>query len=164
MNMKTKKTKLPRIIDKRKVAIVCVIVVVVLLFLNVSVRLNPFDGGGCFSVAFDKLPMLLADRAVIRDGENHYEINDFAFVKEITSATMCATNTDLCSHDTDRWIDIYCGNVLIRSMQWEANHNGIIVYQAGPLHWVFPSVEGKGIVYPSEEFIAKLEAVIQTSQ
>ena len=158
-----KKTKLPMILDKGKVAIVCVAIVLVLLFLNVAVRLNPFDNGGCFSVTLDKLPMLLANRAVIRDGENHYEITDFSFVKEITSATMCATNTDLCSHDTDRWIDIYCGNVLIRSMQWEDNHNGIVVYQASPLHWVFPSVEGKGIVYPSEEFIAKLAAILQTT-
>ena len=164
MNMKTKKTKPPRIIDKRKVAIVCVAIVLVLLFLNVGIRMNPFVSGGCFSFTFDKLPMLLANKAVIRVGDDSYVITDSRLVNEITSETICATHTDLSYPKTDRWIDIYCGNKLIRSMRWDDLHDGIIVYNvhddSGMLHWLFPSYGGDGIVYPSEELISQLNEII----
>ncbi len=141
------------------IRLVCVTAVCILLLLNVAVRINPFDGGGCISVAFDKLPMMLANRVVLRSGENRYEITDGELVRQITSETRCATNTDLCYGKADRWIDIYCGNVLVRSMMWESEHNAIIVYRADVFHWILPSDEGFGMVDPSYDLIEKLENV-----
>lgn len=164
MNMTARKTKLPIIIDKRKVAIVCVFIVLALLLLNVGMHMNPFVSGGCFSFTFDKLPMLLADKAVIRVGDDSYVITDSRLVNDITSETICATHTDLCCSKTDRWIDIYCGDTLIRSMRWEDGHDGIVVYNvyndSGILHWIFPTDGGDGIVYPSEELISHLKEII----
>lgn len=151
-------------IQKTRIIIwTCITAVLLLLFLNVSFSSNPFDGGGCFSVAFDKLPMMLADKVVICLGEETtYEVTDIELVREISSATQCATNTDLCYSGYNRWIDIYCGNVLIRRMSWDLEHNGILVYNADIFHWIFPSKDGHGLVYPSAELIAKLEAVIES--
>jgi hypothetical protein len=146
---------------KRWVSLSVALCIVLLLQINVGVSCNPFDGGGCISVTFDKLPMMLADRAVIRVGEKHYEMTDLDFVRQITAETRCATNTDLCHNKTDRWIDIYWGETLVRSMMWETEHDSIIVYDAGILHWVFPSDEGLGIVDPSDDLLQKLKQVIE---
>ena len=39
--------------------------VVLLLLLNVGVCFNPFDNGGCISVTFDKLPMMVSTRGTL---------------------------------------------------------------------------------------------------
>ncbi len=138
--------------------------VVLLLLLNVGVCFNPFDNGGCISVTFDKLPMMLADRAVLCVGEERYEINDLSLVHELTKQTCVATNTDLCCTESgDRYIEIYWGNTLVRRMLWERNHDKIVVYNEGVFHWVLFSQEGDGLVFPSEELIAKLNEVIAAS-
>lgn len=139
----------------------CFVVVCLLLLVNAAVCFNTNDGGGCISVSFDKLPMLIADRVVIRVGEQSYEVTDMELVRQITSETKVATNTDLCNHEIDRWIDVYCGDTLIRSMMWEDYHDGIVVYHAGFLHWIIPSDSGLGIVYPSEELLQKLEEIVK---
>ena len=71
-----------------------------------------------------------------------------------------ATNTDLRHPNTERWIELYRGDRLIRRMRWEDNHGGIVVYEADWLHWVFPGDSGEGLVYPSEELLAQLNALI----
>ena len=140
--------------------IACLVIVCLLMLIHVDVCFNTRDGGGCISVTFDKLQMMNADRAVIRVGDKSYEITDDELIRQITAETRVATNTDLCNHNTDRWIDIYCGDTLIRSMMWENNHDGIIVYHADICHWVIPSDSGLGIVYPSEALLQKLEEII----
>lgn len=161
MNMKNDLNK--RQIIRNCTIIACLVIVCLLLLINVDVCLNTRDGGGCISVTFDKLPMMIADRAVIRVGEKGYEITDDELIRQITSETRVATNTDLCNHNTERWIDIYCGDTLIRSMMWEDYHDGIIVYHTGIFHWVIPSDSGLGIVYPSEELLQKLEEIIEST-
>ena len=135
-------------------------VVLLLLVLNVSIEANPNDGGGCYSIAFDKLPMLMADKAVICVDGERYEITDTNLVDQITDETMCATNTDLCFSENDRWIELYCGKTLIRRMRWEDHHDSVIVYEADIAHWVFPSMEGYGMVTLSDELLSKLYAVL----
>lgn len=146
---------------RKWILLACLAGICLLLLMNTAVCFNTQDGGGCISVAFDKLPMMIADRAVIRVGEKSYEVTDTQLVRQITSETRVATNTDLCNHKVDRWIDIYCGDTLIRSMMWEDYHDGIVVYHAGIFHWVIPSDSGLGIVYPSDELLQKLEEVIE---
>lgn len=136
----------------------------ILLLLNVAVHFNPFDSGECISVALDKLPMMLANRAVLRWGEKRYEITDSELVRQLASETRCATNTDLCYGKADRWIDLYCGKVLVRSMMWETEHNAIIVYQTDLFHWVLPSAEGLGMVDPSCDLLEALDHVVSQTQ
>lgn len=147
----------------KKLLCLCVLLIFLLglLLLNVSLRMNPFDNGGCFSISFDKLPMSMANRVVIYTSDSSVEITDRDLICSITKETSCATNTDLRYEKTERWIEIYCGNTLIRRMRWEDNHGVIVVYHADLIHWIFPSTEGDGIVYPSSQLTAKLEAIIQ---
>ena len=49
---------------KKWILLICVVIFCLLLLINIGVGCNPFDSGGCISVTFDKLPMMLADRAV----------------------------------------------------------------------------------------------------
>ena len=129
---------------------------------NVAISINPFDSGGCISVAFDKSLMIRADKIIIRVDETQYEIADSDVIRKIVSETKVATNTDLRYPNTNRWIDVYCGNILVRSMRWADNLDTIIVYNSDRLHWIFPSAEGYGIVCPSEDLIAMLNAVLNT--
>ncbi len=134
--------------------------VLLFLLLNVGISFNLADAQGNISVTFDKLPMMLANKVVIREGEQTYETTDFSFVKEITNTTLCATHSGICHGNNDRWIEVYCGPVLVRKMRWEHNHNGILVYEPGPLHWII-GIQDTGIVYPSAELTAKLEALME---
>lgn len=147
---------------KKRAFVVIIAVSIGLLVTNMSVRINPFEGGGCVSVSFDKFLMFLADRAVIRYGEFSCEITDAELIDQISSETRCATHTDLRYPQTDRWIELYIGNTMIRKMRWENNHNGIIVYNADVYHWIFPSMSGEGIIYPSEELIEMLNTTLNT--
>lgn len=142
------------------VCLAAAVVLIVLPAVSAAVSMNPSDNGGCFSVAFDKAAMRSADRAVICVNEERYEISDPALVREIADQTLAATNTDLRHPNTERWIELYRGDRLIRRMRWEDNHGGIVVYEADWLHWVFPSDSGEGLVYPSEELLAQLNALI----
>lgn len=154
-----KKTTLIIVIS---ICVICIVLLLLLLTANVAISVNPLDNGGCISVAFDKSLMLKADRVIIRVGEKKYEVTDSDVVRKIVSETKVATNTDLRYPNTDRWIDVYYGSVLVRSMMWEDNHDSIIVYNSDKLHWIFPTMEGDGIVEPSEELIEMLNAILST--
>lgn len=146
------------------ICVICVVLLLLLLSAHVAVSINPFDSGGCVSVAFDKSLMMKADKVLIRDGEKQYEITDPEVIRKIVSETKVATNTDLCAANTDRWIDVYCGDDLVRSMRWEKDHDSIIVYNKDSRHWIFPSMEGKGIIDPSNELLEALNAIVNTDE
>ena len=148
---------------KRIILISSIAVVVIgLLFMNVAVSATPNLGGGCISVTFDKFLMQLVDRAVLRDGNDSYEITDADLIEQIKSETLCATKTDLChSETTDRWIELYIGDMLVRQMRWEDEHDQIIVYQADLFHWIIYSLDGDGMVQPSADLTAKLYEILE---
>ncbi len=144
---------------------VCVVSIALLLLLlnaNAAICINPFDNGGCISVAWDKALMTKTDRIVIRVGDEQHESTDPAVLYQIVSETKVATNTDLRYPNTDRWIDVYCGTILIRSMRWADNHDMIIVYNADARHWVFPSMEAEGMIVASQALIEMLNEIIKT--
>ncbi len=143
---------------RKIIIIICLGLLLVLLLLNVSVEMNLRGNGGCVSVAFDKLPMLLADKVVLRIGEYSYTIDDISVVRQIVSETKVATCTDLRFWEQNAfWIDIYCGDILIRSMKCKSDFTQVIVYEKDALHWIFPTFEGEGMVFLSEELIATLQ-------
>lgn len=145
---------------KAIIIIISVLLVLLVLYLNISIHFN-FGNGSCVSITMDKLPMLFADKVVIRVEEKSYVITDSDLIRDITSETMCATHSDLRCMQTDRWIDVYCKGKLIRSMRWDGLHNAVIVYHHDPgsLHWVFLSDSGEGMVFLSKELTAKLNRI-----
>lgn len=153
----SKKTTLALLLSACAVGVV---LLVLILTTNMVVNINVCDNGGCISVAFDKSLMERVDRIIIRTGEKQYEITDPDVIHMIVSETTVATNTDLRYPNTDRWIDVYSGNILVRSMRWADNHDAIIVYNKDSIHWIYPSMEGAGIVYPSKDLIVVLNAVL----
>lgn len=159
MAMNCKKTILALLLSACAVGVV---LLVLALTANMGVNINLFGNGGCFSAAFDKSSMKKADRIIIRTGEKQYEITDPDVIHMIVSETMVATNTDLRYPNTDRWIDVYSGNTLVRSMRWADNQDTIIVYNRDSIHWIYPSVDGVGIVYPSKDLIVVLNKMVNT--
>lgn len=153
----SKKTKLVLLLS---VCVAGMVLLVLMLSTSMAVSLNVFDNGGCISVAFDKSSMKKVDRIVIRADEKRYEITDPVVISMIVSETMVATNTDLRYPNTDRWIDVYSGNTLVRSMRWADNHDTIVVYNRDSIHWIYPSMEGAGLVYPSTDLVALLNSVL----
>ena len=146
----------PRRIRKRIVWIFALLMVL----LNVGACINLNDTGGCISITFDKLPMLLVDRAVLGINEKEYVISDIKFARKIAQESIVASNTDLCIHDRDRWIDLYVGDVRVRRIYWEEEHDSFLVYEADGVHWVLFSAGGEGFIFPSDDLIDTLESII----
>ena len=137
------------------------ICILVLLVLNVGIGFHPEENQGCLTVVFDKFPMLLANRLVLRIGINSYEISDVDLVRTVVKETMIATSAGLRHMSQDRWIEVYCGNLLVRKIQWVtgADDHMFVVYNEDVFHWILPFSKGEGIVYPSDELIEKLETI-----
>lgn len=142
------------------VCVVVLVLVVLTLTTYMAVNINVFGNGGCISVAFDKASLKRADKIIIRTDEKQYEITDPDVISMIVSETMVATNTDLRYPNTERWIDVYSGNTLVRSMRWADNHDTIVVYNRDSIHWIYPSMEGAGLVYPSTDLVALLNSIL----
>ena len=140
------------------------LVVLVLLFLNIGVGINPFDNYGCISITFDKLPMLLVNKAVLYVDGEQYTVSDSKLVREIARESIVATNTDTCVHGAEiRWIDLYVGNALIRRVGW-TDHDDFLVYEASLIHWIPFSAGGDGLASPPKELINSLKSLIDASQ
>ncbi|MBQ7372866.1 MAG: hypothetical protein IJW67_13490, partial [Blautia sp.] len=92
------------------------------------------------SVAFDKQAMRSADRIVIRTGESEIQITDPELIGQIVEETAAATHMKVTCPE-ERWIDVYCGDRLIRSMGWSDCCDTVNVYNSDASHWVI-SVEG----------------------
>ncbi len=126
--------------------------------LFVGIRVAPYE---CITVVFDKFSMKDADRVVIRVGSAAYEVTDRALVDEITDATLYAERWgQCCDENTDRWIEVYRGENLVRRMRWEANHDSVLVYEPDGGHWILGTQE-PGQAYLSEELMERLEAVLR---
>lgn len=152
-------------IAKYILALVLAALAVYRLF-NIAIRCNPFDSGGCIAIVYDKAAMRAADKVVLCVGENRYDITDVFLVHRITEATMVATHT--CLHynsRTDRWIEIYHGETLVRRMQWAecADETGVFVYKEDSSHQIYRGYEEgpeDGMIFPSKALVEKLNAII----
>lgn len=148
---------------KRRRAVIWIIVLV-LLVLNVNLGIYPngakYSGQGCISVSFDKAPLLLADRIVICQGDSRHEITDRGLIWDVVTESRIPTNAGLRHMQTDRWIEIYCGDLLVRKMRWATALGGdvFVVYEADSLHWIFPEDLSEGQVFPSADLVARLKS------
>lgn len=148
---------------KKRILIIagCLCVILILSqFVAVSTAGAFTEGGGCFSVVFDKAFVLGADRIVIREGEKIVTITDKALVREIALEFVVANRTDLCGYHADKWMDIYNGDQLVRSIRWNACCELAEIYEADAAHWVFPSYSNIGQVELSREFRERLDQII----
>lgn len=149
---------------KRRRAIIWIIVLI-LLVLNVNLEVSDLASDhGCISVSFDKLPLLLADRIVVCQGDERYEITDRGLVWDVATASRVPVHISHY-HDTVRWLEVYCSDFLVRRIRWADGCAGevFIVYEQDLGHWIFPNGSKGGMVYPSEELLTRLEAACATN-
>lgn len=155
--------------------VLCVLVLVVAAisvyhFSSVAIRCNLFDNGGCIAIVYDKASMRAADKVVLCVEENRYDITDVFLVHWITEATMVATHTNLRYHShTDRWIEIYHGETLVRRMQWAecVDETGVFVYREDSTHPIYtldPAGSEGGMIFPSKKLVEKLNAIIDAAE
>ncbi len=136
---------------------------------NIGIRCNPFDSGGCIAIVYDKAAMRAADKVVLCVGEDRYEITNLFWVHWITEETMVATHTCLrYSPTTDRWIEIYRGDTLVRRMQWATcvDETGVFVYQEDSTHQIYSGYTGpeEGMIFTSKILAEKLNAIIAAGE
>lgn len=142
------------------------LILLLILFVNfvaVSTEGAFTEGGGCFSVAFDKAVVMGADRIVIREGNEVVTITDAELVREIAAEFVVANRTDLCGYQADKWMEIYNGDRLVRSIRWNECCELVEIYEADVAHWVWPSGSGIGQVELSREFMARLDEIIESA-
>lgn len=146
---------------KRKILISCIFISVLFLILavlfihkNVGIS-NPFSpvGNGAISVVFDKQEALNADKIVLREGEKSLTITDKIQVRDITEDFMVANSSGLCGYYSERWIDIYNGEKLVRQIHWNDHDNLATIYKEDFSHWIHPFSEAQ--VTLSKEDAAK---------
>jgi hypothetical protein len=60
-------------------------------------------------------------------------------------------------------LEIYNGQQLVRSIQWNACCELAEIYEAYAAHWLFPSTSGIGQVALTEEFMQWLDEIIKSN-
>ena len=136
---------------------------------NIAIHFNLFDSGGCIAIVSDKAAMRAADKVVLCVGEDRYEITHVFWVHWITEETMVATHTCLrYNSHTDRWIEIYHGETLVRRMQWATcvDETGVFVYQEDSTHQIYSGYTGpeEGMIFTSKILAEKLNAIIESGE
>lgn len=161
-------------INKTQIVRYIFLLVLVALFayrmFNIAIRCTLFDSGGCIAIVYDKAAMRAADKVVLCVGEDRYEIANAFWVHWITEETMVATHTRLrYSPTTDRWIEIYRGETLVRRIQWATcvDETGVFVYKEDsthPIYSVDPTGPEDGMIFPSKLLVEKLNAIIEAAE
>ncbi len=142
---------------------VCVVAAALVVPHFVAVNFGLFDstGGSCISVVFDKHSVVTADRIVYRVGEQEITITDPDTVQYIAKHFVVANRAGLCPAQENRWMYIYNGDKLVRSMRWRGCEEFVDIYQADITHWLLPSETKTGQVELSREFLDYLDALME---
>lgn len=137
---------------------------------NIAIRCTLWaNSGGCIAIVHDKAAMRAADKVVLCVGESRYDITNVFLVHWITEETMAATRTGLrYNSHTDRWIEIYHGETLVRRMQWAEcfYETGVFVYQEDSTHQIYSGYTGpeEGMIFTSKILAEKLNAIIDAAE
>ena len=141
-------------------AIATALVLLGWVFIDVSVEsVIRNEAGSCISVVFDKPFVKGADRIVIYEGDRVITIEDKETVREIADLFVVANCTALCSPSTERRIEIYNGDWLVRKIFWTQCQSEYYIYECDLFHWVFPEF-GAGEVSLSSEDSQWLDGII----
>lgn len=122
-------------------------------------------GGACIAVVFDKASVMGADRIVVYRHSEIVTITNPVLIREIASEFVVANRTALCESRSGERMEIYNGGRLVRTVYWsDCVDNFAAIYEADALHWIFPS-EGKlGQLELPQEFMDRLDEIIQSQK
>lgn len=157
-------------LNKKWIALACLIVAVVYFVTCPMMRTSTSEvtRGECISISlFGKLELRDIDRVEIIGYAEQVTITDQELIRQITNETRIATyvRSDCwkpahCS-DPHRQIELYRGDQMVRSMDWDACCDRVYVYERDLTHWLIPwwcDYEG-GYVSLSNELIERLNAL-----
>lgn len=137
-----------------EIFIVAVLALLVWIFVDISAEYLIKDkSGSCISVVFDKPLVKGADRILVYEEGQVITITDKSTVRQIADLFVVANCTALCSPGSERRIEIYNGNRLVRNIrQTQCGSDLYYVYECDLSHWVLPECsDGEVGLTPEEE-------------
>ena len=157
-----------KLLSTKFVIVIALIAVTLFILLCSSFRCTLFGSGTgeCMSLSIGgKFELRNVDRAIISANGKVYTLTDVDLLEQLVSETRFATHVNLCSSPYRR-IDLYCGDKLIRSMEWSDCCDTVKVYETDLTHWLIAplgtKVEG-GYVKLSKELVNQLSALMDES-
>ena len=157
-----------KLLRPKFVIAVALMAVTLFLVLCSSFRCSLFGRGTgeCISVAIGgKFELRNVDRAIVSSDGKVCTITDVVLLEQLVSETKFATHVNLCSSPYRR-IDLYCGDKLVRAMEWSDCCYTVKVYEPGLTHWLIAplgtKVEG-GYVELSKELVNQLNTLMAES-
>lgn len=134
-------------INSDLIILACLAVVVLVFYICTSFRSTLDEGppGECISISiFGKLELKNIDRAVVTVYAEEWTVTDADLVDQIVFETRTATRVDSECHadccgceDPHMQIDLYRGDKIIRSMEWQGCCDYVKVYEPDLTHWLF---------------------------
>lgn len=155
------------------VAILIVKLVIPVLPFIISINLS--GSYECVSIAHDKNELIKANRIVIKelypaDSKQiiEVEITDQSLIDDLVEETMVATMSNICNSKY-RVIEVYCGDTLIRSMEWSGccSQEYVLVYREDEKHTLWlTGYDGQdtGHVQLSQNLLQRLNAAFESGQ
>lgn len=132
-------------------------------FIGIHNGLFTNAGGDCIAVVFDKAEVMGADRIVYRAGDREVTITDASDVKKIASQFVVANRAGLCNAQDDRYMYIYNGEKLVRSLRWRCCEEIVDIYEEDATHWLLPAECHTGQVELSKDFLNYLDSLLETN-
>lgn len=132
-------------------------------FIGIHNGLFSNAGGDCIAVVFDKAEVVGADRIVYRAGDREVTITDPEDVKKIASQFVVANRAGLCNAQDDRYMYIYNGEKLVRSLRWRCCEEIVDIYEEDATHWLLPAECHTGQVELSKDFLNYLDSLLETN-
>jgi quinolinate synthetase A subunit len=83
-------------------------------------------------------------------------------VKKIASQFVVANRAGLCNAQDDRYMYIYNGDKLVRSLRWRCCEEIVDIYEEDAAHWLLPPECHTGQVELSREFLAYLDDLLSS--
>lgn len=120
-------------------------------------------GGSCIAVVFDKASVMGADKVIYQVGEKEITITDPETVKEIASHFVVANRAGLCNAQDNRYMYIYNGDKLVRSLRWRCCEEIVDIYEKDATHWLLPAECHTGQVELSREFLDYLDTLFESN-
>ncbi|MBQ6851706.1 MAG: hypothetical protein IJO04_01565 [Oscillospiraceae bacterium] len=157
--------------NRSRILALCICIlfwICIVVFLSTSVSYSrTYDSvEGCISIAFfEKQKMRTVDKVVLRTSEKTITITDPNLVREVTGETSVATHTGV-KFPPEGYIDLYSGDVLVRSMLWGIGTQTVKVYEVDLTHWVIVPLlvdqsKNPALAYLSDELAIKLNMLLE---
>lgn len=137
------------------------------IFSCVRSNISSNQYGKCVSISlFGKMELKDIDKAIIYENNEAFTITDTDLIDQIVSETKVATHADVC-YSTQKRIELYRGDKIVRSMGWADCCNTVKVYESDLTHWLIPELGGTadaGYIVLSDDLVGKLNAVFDSNK